>query len=109
MTVQHKMRQEIEDVVGSGRLPTLADKPKMKYCEAVIHETLRFGNIGPLSLPHLVSEEIVYNDLYIIPKGRRVCPGESLARMELFLYITSMVQRFEFLPVEGENPPQLIQ
>ncbi|CAC5414445.1 CYP2K [Mytilus coruscus] len=152
MTVQNKMRQEIEEVIGSGRLPTLADKPKMPYCEAVILESLRFGNIGPLSLPHLVSEEIVYKDLYVIPKGsviipcldsvafdekwfpeshvfkperfidekgnlcnedkivtfslgRRVCPGESLARMELFLYLTSMVQRFEFLPVEGENPP----
>lgn len=31
-------------------------------------------------------------------------PGESLARMELFLYLTSMVQRFEFLPVVGESP-----
>lgn len=36
-----------------------------------------------------------------------MCPGESLARMELFLYLTSMVQRFEFLPVEGESPPPI--
>jgi cytochrome P450 len=39
--------------------------------------------------------------------GRRVCLGESLARMELFLYLTSLVQRFEFLPPEGEDPPSV--
>jgi cytochrome P450 len=37
--------------------------------------------------------------------GRRVCLGESLARMQLFLYMTCLVQRFEFLPPEGEGPP----
>ncbi|KAL3875531.1 hypothetical protein ACJMK2_033475 [Sinanodonta woodiana] len=33
--------------------------------------------------------------------GRRNCVGESLARMELYLFITGLVQRFEFLPPEG--------
>ena len=41
--------------------------------------------------------------LYYCITGRRVCLGEALARMELFLFITSMVQRFEFLP-EAEVP-----
>ena len=39
--------------------------------------------------------------------GRRICPGESLARIELFLYLTTLVQRFEFLPPEGEGPPPI--
>ncbi|XP_078323096.1 cytochrome P450 2C29-like [Crassostrea virginica] len=30
--------------------------------------------------------------------GKRVCLGEALARMELFLLMTSLIQRFEFLP-----------
>ncbi|KAL3887171.1 hypothetical protein ACJMK2_027121 [Sinanodonta woodiana] len=38
--------------------------------------------------------------------GRRVCLGESVARMELFLFIASLVQKFEFLPVDGDLLPE---
>lgn len=151
--VQRKMRKEIDDTVGSGRHVSMSDKPNLPYCEAVILESLRLGNIVPFSLPHLVSDDISIKG-YTLPKGsvifpvldsvahdeelfpdnnefnperfldtngkvcgqeklltfslgRRVCLGESLARMELFLYLTSMVQRFEFLPPEGQNPPPI--
>ncbi|XP_076819652.1 vitamin D 25-hydroxylase-like [Clavelina lepadiformis] len=37
---------------------------------------------------------------YAVPfnMGGRQCPGERLARMELFIYLVTMVQRFEILP-----------
>ncbi len=38
--------------------------------------------------------------------GRRVCIGETLAKNRLFLFVTSLVQNFEFLPVEGCPIPQ---
>ncbi|XP_059152535.1 cytochrome P450 2J6-like [Physella acuta] len=37
--------------------------------------------------------------------GRRKCLGESLVKMELFLFLSSMFQRFEFLPVDPNHPP----
>ncbi|XP_021360956.1 cytochrome P450 2B5-like [Mizuhopecten yessoensis] len=36
--------------------------------------------------------------------GRRICLGESLARLELFLFLTTLIQRFELLP---ENPDKM--
>uniref|UniRef100_A0A3B3WRQ7 Uncharacterized protein n=2 Tax=Poecilia mexicana TaxID=48701 RepID=A0A3B3WRQ7_9TELE len=36
--------------------------------------------------------------------GKRVCLGEQLARMELFLFFTSLLQRFKFSPPAGEQP-----
>jgi cytochrome P450 len=39
--------------------------------------------------------------------GRRLCLGEALARMELFLYLSNLVQHFRFLPQEPGKPPSL--
>ncbi|XP_059152551.1 cytochrome P450 2C15-like [Physella acuta] len=39
--------------------------------------------------------------------GRRICLGESLAKMELFLFLSSMFQRFEFLPADGVSAPEV--
>ncbi|XP_059197505.1 cytochrome P450 2U1 [Centropristis striata] len=39
--------------------------------------------------------------------GRRVCMGEQLAKMELFLTVTSLLQAFRFRLPEGAAPPPL--
>lgn len=39
--------------------------------------------------------------------GKRVCFGESLAKMELFLILSQAFQRFSFSPAEGEELPSM--
>ncbi|KAG0420472.1 hypothetical protein HPB47_003477 [Ixodes persulcatus] len=34
--------------------------------------------------------------------GRRMCPAETLAIMEVFMYLTTLMQKFTVLPKEGE-------
>ncbi|XP_028818306.1 cytochrome P450 2J2-like [Denticeps clupeoides] len=148
--IQKQVQEEIDRVVGSSRQPTVEDREKMPYTNAVIHETQRFGNIIPINVPRLSTKDTHVGG-YIIPKGtmvfgsltsvlfdetewetphsfnpahfldadgkfrrreaflpfsigKRVCLGEQLARMELFLFFTSLLQRFSFSPPEGEEP-----
>ncbi|KAI4794507.1 hypothetical protein KUCAC02_032018 [Chaenocephalus aceratus] len=39
--------------------------------------------------------------------GRRACLGESLARMELFIFFTSLLQHFRFTPAPGVSEDEL--
>ncbi|KAL7388151.1 hypothetical protein ABVT39_008213 [Epinephelus coioides] len=39
--------------------------------------------------------------------GRRVCPGESLARMELFILFVTLLQHFRFTPPPGVSEDEL--
>ena len=36
-----------------------------------------------------------------------MCIGEPLARTQLFIFTTALLQRFRLLPPPGEAPPQL--
>ncbi|CAC5368545.1 Cytochrome P450 2W1,Cytochrome P450 2C4,Cytochrome P450 2D15,Cytochrome P450 2D16,Cytochrome P450 2C1,Cytochrome P450 daf-9,Cytochrome P450 2F3,Cytochrome P450 2B15,Cytochrome P450 2C55,Cytochrome P450 2F1,Cytochrome P450 2C23,Cytochrome P450 2C9,Cytochrome P450 2F2,Cytochrome P450 2D1,Cytochrome P450 2D6,Cytochrome P450 2H1,Cytochrome P450 2C5,Cytochrome P450 2A8,Cytochrome P450 18a1,Cytochrome P450 2C20,Cytochrome P450 2E1,Cytochrome P450 2C25,Cytochrome P450 2A12,Cytochrome P450 2H2,Cytochrome P450 2C39 len=151
--VQSLMRREINDVIGTSRYPCMEERQKLPYTDAVLHEVLRFGCIGPLALPHGLTQDLNYKG-YVIPKdsmlipnlhsvlydpevfedpetfrptrfldaerklvnvdkvltfslGRRACLGESLARMEFFLFATSLVQRFKLLPSDPNHLPSL--
>ncbi len=39
--VQTKAQEEIDRVIGSGRLPDLSDRPKLPYIDAILNEVLR--------------------------------------------------------------------
>ncbi|KAF3910624.1 hypothetical protein ABW21_db0204541 [Orbilia brochopaga] len=69
--VQRKAREEIDRVIGNGRLPGFEDRPDLPYIEAVVKETLRWVPIVPMGVPHTTDEEDEFRG-YRIPKGSMV-------------------------------------
>lgn len=50
-----------------------------------------------------------YHKAYLpFSAGRRCCLAESLAKMELFLVISHLIQRYKFLPAPGQPLPSMI-
>ena len=45
---QRKAQAEIDKVVGSDRLPTLADQPSLPYVDALVKEVFRWNPVAPL-------------------------------------------------------------
>ncbi|XP_072321513.1 vitamin D 25-hydroxylase [Eucyclogobius newberryi] len=148
--IQERVHREIDSVLTNGRTPTLDDKHKMPFVEAVLHEVLRFCNIVPLGIFRATSQDANVNG-YKIPKGtmvitnlysvhfdekywhepgvfspqrfldnngnfvrreaflpfslgKRQCLGEQLARMEMFLFFTTLLQRFHLQFPPGTVP-----
>ncbi|KAF9235572.1 cytochrome P450 [Melanogaster broomeanus] len=65
---QEKAQAQIDAVIGRDRLPTIEDRASLPYVDAILRETLRFHPVAPLSVPHGVVNDDVYEGFYI-PKG----------------------------------------
>ncbi|KAG8683656.1 hypothetical protein FRC11_013251, partial [Ceratobasidium sp. 423] len=69
--VQAKAQKEIDAVVGSNRLPTVADRVKLPYVDRVLAEITRWHPAVPLGVPHVCTEDNEYRG-YRIPKGAMI-------------------------------------
>jgi len=45
-----------------------------------------------------------HNSFILFLKGSRACMGKHLARMELFIFLGTLIQRFEMSAPEGKAP-----
>ena len=61
--VQRKAQEELDAVVGRGRLPTFDDLESLVYIQAIVKEILRWHPVGPLG-KYLTSKP--YHHVHII-------------------------------------------
>ncbi|CAE6484384.1 unnamed protein product [Rhizoctonia solani] len=66
--VQKRAQAEIDSMLGHSRLPKVEDRPRLKYVDRVVQETLRWGPVTPIAVPHTCFKDDIYKS-YRIPKG----------------------------------------
>ncbi|KAH9039837.1 cytochrome P450, partial [Lactarius pseudohatsudake] len=59
--VQTRAQRELDAVTGRERLPSLEDRPRLPFIEAMCKEVLRWRPIAPLSVPHATTEDDIYD------------------------------------------------
>ncbi|KAH9059342.1 cytochrome P450 [Lactarius vividus] len=68
---QRKAQEELDAVVGTHRLPTIDDRERLPYLNALLKEVLRWGPATPLAGPHRVTRDDE-QDGYLIPEGTTI-------------------------------------
>lgn len=66
--VVDKAQAEIDRVIGTSRLPELADRESLPYLGCIVQEVLRWNPATPLGIPHRLQENDSYNG-YGLPEG----------------------------------------
>ncbi|KAF5365293.1 hypothetical protein D9758_005475 [Tetrapyrgos nigripes] len=69
--VQSKGQEELNTVLGKGRMPTFDDRPSLPYIEAIFREVMRWHPALPMGIAHDSLEDIIYEGYYI-PKGTSI-------------------------------------
>lgn len=72
--VQRKAQEEIDRVIGTGRLPNYEDRNMLPYVSAVVQEAFRWSVIVPMGFPHVALVDEVCGG-YTIPKGALLMPN----------------------------------
>ncbi|KAG6328499.1 hypothetical protein ID866_10590, partial [Astraeus odoratus] len=132
--VQTKAQEEIDHVIGRQRLPDFNDRENMPYVEAVVLETLRWYPVIPLGVPHMTTEDDVFDGMYI-PKGatvminvwhltqsgkivedtsspvfglgRRICPGRHVADQSIWAAIVSILATLQIGKEKDEHDNEI--
>lgn len=63
-----KIHDELDTIVGRQRLPSLGDRNKLPYLEAVLCEIQRFASVAPLAIAHRNTDAVKLMN-YTIPKN----------------------------------------
>ncbi|KAF8878000.1 cytochrome P450 [Infundibulicybe gibba] len=69
--IQKRAQAEIDAHIGTGRLPTIADRNDLPYVNAIVKEVMRWQPVAPIALPHRSTRDDVYKGCFI-PAGSTV-------------------------------------
>jgi cytochrome P450 len=72
--VQAKAHHELDMVLGPENLPNFNDEQSLPYITAIVREIYRYQPVAPLGVPHVVTQDDIYED-YFIPKGSIIMPN----------------------------------
>ncbi|XP_028252415.1 cytochrome P450 2K1-like [Parambassis ranga] len=77
---------------------------------SVLHDASEWEKPHTFHPAHFLDKDnkFVKRDAFMpFSAGQRICPGESLARMELFIFFSTLLQRFRFTPAPGVTEEEL--
>ncbi|RUS89078.1 hypothetical protein EGW08_003189 [Elysia chlorotica] len=106
-SVLHKTSKEI--AIGDFVIPE--GTTLMPSLDSVLHDPQIWGDDAEEFNPERFLDKdgnLIHREEFIpFFVGPRYCVGEAMAKMELFLFLSSMFQRFNFVAIDPENPPTL--
>jgi len=91
--VLKKAQAEIDAVVGLNQLPDFDDFDSLPFITAIVKETMRWRDIVPIAVPHLLTVDDVYKG-YRLPAGSIVIPNAWAMLHDETVY----PEPFEFKP-----------
>ncbi|KAI0267101.1 cytochrome P450 [Gloeopeniophorella convolvens] len=104
--VQSKAQDEIDRIIGSDRLPTLADHDSFPYVSPLVSELLRWACITPTAAPHRTVVDDTHRG-YFIPKNSIVIANVGHMMHDPSLYPNpDQFSPERFLDVDGKPAEQ---
>ncbi|TFK34318.1 cytochrome P450 [Crucibulum laeve] len=98
---QREAQEEMDRVVGSGRLPEFSDRPSLPYVECLVQEVHRWNSSVPIGIPHRSMEDDTYNGMFI-PKGSIVIANTRGISLDESVYL----EPYQFYPSRFLPKPQ---